>query len=139
MSFTTWIRRALLLALLLPALLVPSGWSLRLCFCAAMSGQAATEQESCCSKLAAKSCCDAPSSTAAAGEHRECRDCKRFGADNRALPPTLATPPDVPVVLAFEAPRWTMPEAVEVLTCASSVVARAHAPPGIEPVPPLRI
>lgn len=50
--------RALILALVLPALLVPSGWSARLCLCTAL---ASVQQESCCEVAPAPeelSCCE---------------------------------------------------------------------------------
>lgn len=52
--------RALILALVLPALLVPSGWSARLCLCSAL---ASAQAESCCEVAPAPaqeelSCCE---------------------------------------------------------------------------------
>ena len=137
MNVWTSIRRALMLALLLPALLVPSGWSLRVCFCAAMEAQA--EAGSCCSARAAASCCDEETPAPQAGHHKTCDACREFGADNRRLPPSLAAAPDVPLAAPCAVPVWTPVVAPLVATLEPLVLAHPAAPPDPLRSLPLRI
>lgn len=129
-----------MLALLLPALLAPAGWSLRLCFCAAMRGAATEAEASCCGESAARGCCGGAEAPARPGQaHRECGSCKRFGNEHRGLPPGTPSAPEVPPAIAFDLPQWTLPGAVEALGVQPRVVANTHSPPSARPATPLRI
>jgi hypothetical protein len=138
MHAVTTIRRALMLLLLLPALLVPSGWSLRVCFCAAMSG-AAVEDDACCRKEAPPNCCGEESPAQEQGDHSTCSECRTIAAGDRNLPPSLPTTPDVPPAIAFELPTWSVPDASEAHVLPICSAVRVHAPPPLEATPPLRI
>ena len=134
MSLLPQLARALWLALLLPALLAPSGWQWRLCFCDAMSG-AASEERSCCEEEAPveQGCCDEDPMT---GRH-ECGECHIVDAGVDALAcfgaPSvpLAPPSRVLVLVARAHEREARPTGV--------TIARSHAPPGLRGHLPLRI
>jgi len=109
--------RALILALVLPALLVPSGWSARLCLCSAL---ALAQEESCCEVAPAPaqdelSCCERE--VASVPQERECAgdDCRKSccpvleaGEVQLVLEvgagPTLSAPPAFDVALLSDVP-----------------------------------
>lgn len=134
MSLLPQFARALWLALLLPALLAPSGWQWRLCFCDAMSA-AASEERSCCEEEAPveQGCCDEDPMT---GRH-ECGGCHIVDADVGALACFAA--PSVPLAPPMRAFTLEV-RAHERTACPSGAyVARSHAPPGLRGHLPLRI
>lgn len=125
--------RVLWLALLLPALLAPSGWQWRVCFCEQMSA-AADEGRSCCEEEPLEQgCCDEDPVT---GRH-ECGECHIVEAGVDALAcfaaPSvpLAPPSRVLVAAACTHEREARPT--------GAIVARSHAPPSLRGHLPLRI
>ncbi|MCC7012947.1 MAG: hypothetical protein IT454_10325 [Planctomycetes bacterium] len=136
MSALHRIGRALALALLLPALLAPSGWALRMCFCDAMTFGVGFE-DLCCNPEPARGCCeseDEPQERAPA--HHQCEECESFDVGNQGLQPTSAPHlPQVapPIVIDWSAPRselWCSPTARRDF---------GRAPPGRVRALPLRI
>jgi hypothetical protein len=96
----------LLLVLALPALLAPSSWALRLCFCQAV--------ETCCAPEDEPECCGDESGVEQGG----CAACHSFeignsGVQNSTGPtlPEVAAPTIVDWVAAcsLPLPRWTAP------------------------------
>ncbi len=127
------LARALWLALLLPALLAPSGWQWHVCFCEQMN-TAASEERSCCEEEPLEEgCCDEDPMT---GGH-ECGECHIVSAGVDALAcfgvPSvpLALPSRVLVIVARPHEREARPTGV--------TIARSHAPPGLRGHLPLRI
>jgi hypothetical protein len=121
--------RALALALLLPALLAPSGWAWHLCFCGAVE-----EAAGCCREVAPPSCCD-PSERPA--DH-DCGQCVALEAAHKGLPPATDAPSvDVPALAA--APAWTAPPTASLAATVRLRAERGPAPPGRVTPLPLRI
>ncbi|MFM7296432.1 MAG: hypothetical protein ACKO4Q_04320 [Planctomycetota bacterium] len=126
--------RALWLALLLPALIAPSGWQWRLCFCEQMSAAASAER-SCCEDEAPieEGCCDEDPMT---GRH-ECGECHIVDAGVGALacfsaPSLPLAPPACALLLVARTP-------VSATRPSGAYRARSHAPPGLRGHLPLRI
>jgi hypothetical protein len=143
--------RAFVLALVLPALLAPSGWAWRLCFCDSMLlgglvhrevAAPGEELDSCCQpKPEKRSCCEGELAGATQDEPEQdpsdCNECRMFDAGNAGLAsfaapevPTMAPPTVVAWVVAVDAAPTRAPRALE-LVC--------RAPPGVGRLLPLRI
>ncbi|MBM3989329.1 MAG: hypothetical protein FJ294_15400 [Planctomycetes bacterium] len=132
--------RTLWLALLAPALLAPSGWQWRLCFCEQMSAAAAAER-SCCEEEEApieegnveEGCCDEDPMT---GRH-DCSGCHSVDAGVGALacfsaPSVPLAPPFCALILEVRAPR-------NIDRANGAYIGRSQAPPGLRGRLPLRI
>lgn len=133
--------RAALLALLLPALLAPSGWAWRLCFCEAMEWglAAATESDSCCRKTVERDCC-APEEDPAPGEtprEHSCGECRQFEAGNDDL--AVSSAPELPVIAPPVMVEWSTPRLADFRSEPLNRRAACRAPPGVGANLPLRI
>jgi hypothetical protein len=137
------LARALLLALLLPALLAPRGWAWQVCFCLAASDQGAS---SCCVALetvpsAQKSsiaCCAPTSDDTSETGCGDCGDCRSFDAGNRALQ-TSPGVPELPTALPIEH-LVALGSPMALPAYGRTLASRGLAPPGAPPrLLPLRI
>ncbi len=143
--------RALVLALVLPALLAPSGWAWRLCFCDSMllgglvHREAAAEGEeldSCCRpKPAQRSCCEQElAGEAPDGPQQDpsgCDECRMFDAGNAGLATFAA--PDVPTMAPPVVVAWVVAVDVAPMSAPRSLGFECRAPPGVGRLLPLRI
>jgi hypothetical protein len=132
MTSLSRIRRALVLVLLLPALLAPSGWALRVCFCEAMA--AAADEESCCTTQAHR-CCEDEANPGNPGEHR-CGECKWIRVGNAALQPRSNSDT---AVMALPAAVRSAPLIVRSYAPVARPICRSGEPPGRVRALPLRI
>lgn len=152
MSLPTRILRALILALVLPALLVPSGWSAHWCWCEGLAGAGANE---CCAPVDsgsaaledAVSCCTGETVSSRQDEHgnakphacgqSDCENCcKTVDAGDYELvyapDAVVKAPPPAPTPIVASALPEFAPRAVY-------RVARSLAPPCASRLIPLRI
>ena len=99
------ILRALLFALLFPALLVPSGLGMSVCFCAEMSSprHAAIDVTSCCARPAAANDGETCARIGRNAQH-SCEHCRHFQVDDRE--------PSTPSKSSVESPLAFVPPAV---------------------------
>ena len=135
-SLRRW--RALLLVLLLPALLAPSGWSLRVCFCMAVQGQAEDVAACCRVEIEAPSCCDSLEQTAEGGD--DCAACHSFEAAHHGLQPVAGNAAGELAPAMLELASWTAADSTSPsATTAAASVRRGQAPPGLATPLPLRI
>lgn len=128
--------RALLLVLMLPALLAPSSWAMRVCFCDAMAWGLGLSSDDCCRPSAPISCCELETNSDLADDH-QCSECRTFEVGNSALQVT-PTPsvPDVPLDVVV---AWIVEPPRDVRTLCDAHCARGPAPPAITHILPLRI
>jgi hypothetical protein len=134
------IVRALSLALLLPALLAPSGWAWQVCFCEAVIATFdGAADEGCCDGDAtpeAASCCDVAGATSE-GRCGECGDCRMFDAGNRAMQPSTAAPelPDATFPIAHLTSPWPAASGALARAPLDALPARGLAPPRAPAIP----
>ncbi len=129
--------RALWLALLLPALLLPSGWQWRLCFCEAMtrgegelsccaSEELASEERGCCSE-----------DEGVEQERHDCSECFYVEAGNEDLASLTLTA--IPHVAPPQVIAWREVSAARPRERALERLAVGRAPPCVGHSLPLRI
>ena len=141
--------RALVLAFVLPALLAPSGWAWRLCFCDSMLlgglvhrevAADGEELDSCCQKkVVERSCCE--EELADEGEDTPapagCTECRMFDAGNLGL--ATFTTPEVPTMAPPVVVAWVIADAAVPVSAPCALDSACRAPPGVGRLLPLRI
>jgi hypothetical protein len=125
--------RAWLLVLLLPALLAPRGWAMRVCFCETMGAGAGVD---CCRPEPERACCgeERPSEGLAP---QDCAECRMLDVDNDGLQVTSA--PTLPALGTVTFVEWSLPLIPHRHLRDVVSAGRGSAPPGAAGVVPLRI